>query len=1069
MYAAAPTRIYFTNFLNPPAAPATQTSSGGSYSVSALSGWTNYSFANQPGSFGASSSSGNVQLNFSSPLVLQSCGASNGSIVLTWGHTSANKACNVSINGGAAALVATATVSKALRVDSYAIPSGTTSISSLKFVSSGSSGLTLFSVEVLTCVDQPTIVTSSTSLSGFTYAQGLGPSATQSFSISGTTLTPGDLTVQAPADYEVSLSATAGFASSLTIPVATASLSSTTVYTRLVSGLSQSATPFSGNITISGCAATAQTVSLTGTVTAPTIPTLVPDPLSLSALNYSIGNGPSASQIINVSGALLDGSPVTARVTSSNFEVSLSPTTGFAQNITLTNSVGTLTSTPVYVRLKSGITTVSPFSDTFYLEGGGASTHKLNISGAVLASPLIAPSVGIPTLATEDGFTANWTAVPSATGYIVNVYNATGSTFIKSVNVSAQATNSSVINGLAGSTDYTYRVIAVGDGTAYSNSVESTLSQPITTLLAAVLVTPPCAITRYQTEFTDWDDVVSSSSSMFAIAQNGGAGFSILKAEVKPAISVASNLGVFNITSTGGFTSKPIDFLGGGNLIVEVVTSSNRTLTLTEKNSGAAGIVGTYEAQAMPAATISGNAATLVSGAGIYKINFALAAGTFTGTKTLSLMTNGGGVSILNVTICSGAGATPVLTTYPMPEVTRVLSAPIGGNTFAEAIQVHGYNLAGDVTLSIEGPDRGYFSLPLTSVAAATVQNGKNVGVVYKSSVSPKIHSALLKIESPGADPVYVKLTGISTPVATMPQILADTSTIAFWGSPISSTTKTLQLAGLNLTDNVTVSLTGASSSKFSVSPLVIQKQTALNGTALNITYTGDINFPTTDVAMLELKSTGAPTVYVPLKGYTLDSRPELLELKFVISPNGSGVVSATPVGTMYLKGTTVAASVIPETGYSISYWDDAAGNHSSNRSFRVTDRKQGVITVFLVKNDDGGAVLPSSSYVAFAPDESNNQLTGTGFLARWASLNDSDEATNPVSKYTVVIYDENGVELSRTDTGLTNTYLVTGLTPGAFYSYSVIATKVDATTKITPRVGLLQTTPTVIPFSCGE
>lgn len=1071
IYALTPTRIYFTNLTNPPAAPATQTNSSGSFSTSALSGWTGYSSSTLPAYFSSGGSSGYVQLNFATPLNLLPCGsASSGSIVVTWGHTSAGKVCNISLNGGSAVLVGTATVAKAVHVDTYQIPAGTTNISSLKLISSGNSGLTVFSVEILTCVDQPTLVSSASTLSGFTYAQGLGPSANKSFTLSGTTLTPGDLTVQAPANYEVSLSATTGFASSLTIPVATASLSSTTVYARLIGGLSQSSTPYSGNITISGCDATVQTVSVTGTVTAPTIPTLIPSPQTLTGLNYAIGAGPSASQIFNVSAALLDGTAVTARVVSPNFEVSLSPNSGYAQSVTVTSAAGTLASTPVYVRLKSGISTISPYSDLFYLEGGGASTHKLNITGAVIPTPLLSPVVGIPTAATEDGFTANWTTVPNATGYIVNVYNSTGSSLVKSVNVAAQTSNSSIINGLAGSTDYTYKVVAVGNGTTSSNSAESSLSSVITTLVAATLITPPCAITQYESEFTDWDDVVSSSGDALPIGGGAGAGFSILKAEVKPTTSVAGNLGVFNLTSSGGFTTKPIEFLGGGNVIVEVVASGNKKLTLTEKNSGAAGIIGTYVVQAMPAATISGNVATLVSGTGIYKINFALAAGTFTGTKTLSLMSDGGGVSILNVTICSGAGVNPVLTTYPMPNVTRTLSATVGGNTASTVVQLYGYNLTADAVLSIEGPDKGYFSLPVSTVAAASAANGKNVGVVYKSSVLPSIHSAKLKVESPGATPIYVPLYGISTPTATTPKILADTSTIAFWTSLVENQVRTLNLAGVNLTGNVTMSITGSGANNFTLNKSSISASEAAGGSSVDITYIADTKVSSVN-AVLEIKSTGAPTVYIPLMASTSAQRPELYELKFEVAPAGSAVLTVSPTGTtQYPKGTVVNVLVTPETGYAISYWSDAAGNKSSKRSFTVSSKKNGTIIVNLVKLGCTNCnPITATTYVAYTPNETANEVSSNAFMARWAPLKDADELSNPVVKYEVVLYNEQGTEISRFNAGTSTNYSVTGLTAGVFYKYAVVATKQDATTKTTPNVGSIQTTPPPAVFSCGN
>lgn len=595
-------------------------------------------------------------------------------------------------------------------------------------------------------------------------------------------------------------------------------------------------------------------------------------------------------------------------------------------------------------------------------------------------------------------------------------------------------------------------------------------------------------ILLYATDFKDWGAVNSTESSASVSCTGGGEGFVVF---AKPTIDPSSGKYCSN-NSTNYIQFKPFTFISGG--VVEVTVNVNKN-GKTQTISGVTTTSGTLVAtpatypNATPT-TITNTVFTSGKDYGTYTFAFQFSD---SGTKTIKIDGNAkcGEIDITGIKVYSGVGAVPYVasTNYPQsPADGHTLRGNVGGAENSgvpvnSLVSVKAWNIGThDVKLSIEGADAVKFSLvddPTNGFALqadgtlimsnAKATTGAPVNINFTPSVLAGISSALLKIEEIGgsSSPYYVNLTGL-TGNAT-PQILTDTSTVAFWGSPISSTTKNLNLAGLNLSSDVTISISGTGASKFSVSPLSIPKQTALNGTAVKVTYTGDINSPTNDAAVLEIKSAGAPTVYVPLKGYTLDSRPEMLELKFAVSPAGAGIVKASPAGTMYLKGTTVAASVTPETGYSISYWDDAAGNHASSRSFRVTDRKQGLITIFLVKNTGGVVVTPSSSYVAFAPDELNNQLTSTGFLARWASLIDTDETTNPVTKYTVVIYDENGVELSRTDAGLTNSFSVTGLTPGAFYSYSVIATKTDLSTKTTPRVGLLQTTPIPTPFSCGN
>lgn len=87
-------------------------------------------------------------------------------------------------------------------------------------------------------VNVPISVNQST-LSGFTYETGSGPSASQSFDVSGTNLTgyPSNITVTGTTNYEVSTD-NSTFSNSVNVPFTSSTLSATTIYVRLKSGLS---------------------------------------------------------------------------------------------------------------------------------------------------------------------------------------------------------------------------------------------------------------------------------------------------------------------------------------------------------------------------------------------------------------------------------------------------------------------------------------------------------------------------------------------------------------------------------------------------------------------------------------------------------------------------------------------------------------------------------------------------------------------------------------------------------------------------------------------------------------
>jgi pectin methylesterase-like acyl-CoA thioesterase len=127
-----------------------------------------------------------------------------------------------------------------------------------------------------TCADGSVVPTSpitTTSVTGFYFGRvDMGTSsAEKTFSVTGYYLNPSadNITVTAPAHFEVSLTSGSGFASSVQIPYTGSNLSSTTIYVHFVAPTVTSATMFSGALTVSGGGAASQNVSLSGKSTVP--------------------------------------------------------------------------------------------------------------------------------------------------------------------------------------------------------------------------------------------------------------------------------------------------------------------------------------------------------------------------------------------------------------------------------------------------------------------------------------------------------------------------------------------------------------------------------------------------------------------------------------------------------------------------------------------------------------------------------------------------------------------------------------------------------------------------------
>ena len=116
-------------------------------------------------------------------------------------------------------------------------------------------------------------------------------------------------------------------------------------------------------------------------------PQLTLTPTELSGFQYIFGEGPSEFQSFTVSGT--DLTSQVALTAPQSFEFTLDTTTNFVNELTLTPSSGTLNSTTVYVRMKSGLEVGSYSGEISVLSGNLTSTIAL--SGAVLEdqSPVI--------------------------------------------------------------------------------------------------------------------------------------------------------------------------------------------------------------------------------------------------------------------------------------------------------------------------------------------------------------------------------------------------------------------------------------------------------------------------------------------------------------------------------------------------------------------------------------------------------------------------------------------------------------------------------------------------------
>ncbi|BDQ02184.1 T9SS type A sorting domain-containing protein [Ignavibacterium sp.] len=113
-------------------------------------------------------------------------------------------------------------------------------------------------------------------------------------------------------------------------------------------------------------------------------PLLTANPTTLSNFNYIVGGGPSTSQSYNLSGSDLNPPSGNITVTApTNYEISLNNST-FSNSLLVPYSGGSLASTPIYVRLKAGLTGGLYNGEVIINSGGGASDAIVSCNGFVI-------------------------------------------------------------------------------------------------------------------------------------------------------------------------------------------------------------------------------------------------------------------------------------------------------------------------------------------------------------------------------------------------------------------------------------------------------------------------------------------------------------------------------------------------------------------------------------------------------------------------------------------------------------------------------------------------------------
>ena len=223
-----------------------------------------------------------------------------------------------------------------------------------------------------------------------------------------------------------------------------------------------------------------------------------------------------------------------------------------------------------------------------------------------------------------------------------------------------------------------------------------------------------------------------------------------------------------------------------------------------------------------------------------------------------SYVFNYGEAMIINIAPPAGAMG-PQITVNP----TSLEFEGYVGETYTKTFTVTGANLEGDITISKQGSNN--ITVTPTTITAANAANGVEVTVTYKPTNVGNA-SAVLTLSSEGASDVTLNVTG--TAQAKVPTINVDPTSLSFNANLSSTMTKTINVTGLFLTNDVTVTLNDQNG-VFSVTPTTITAANAANGVPVTVSFSSENEG--TFTGSLTIASTGAESKTVALTATARD------------------------------------------------------------------------------------------------------------------------------------------------------------------------------------------------------
>ena len=186
-------------------------------------------------------------------------------------------------------------------------------------------------------------------------------------------------------------------------------------------------------------------------------------------------------------------------------------------------------------------------------------------------------------------------------------------------------------------------------------------------------------------------------------------------------------------------------------------------------------------------------------------------------------------------------------------------------NTYTQTITVIGSLLTDDITISKSGSN--VYSVSPTTISAEDAENGVDVTVTYAPTAAGET-TATLTLTSEGAETVTIPVTGVAQPH--VPTIVIEPTSLKINAALSRTVTKTIDLTGVFLTNDVTVTLND-NNGVFTVSPTTISKNNVSETTPVTVSVSFNSETEGTFNGSVTFSSNGAESKTVQLTGTARD------------------------------------------------------------------------------------------------------------------------------------------------------------------------------------------------------